>query len=75
MAGGGQCATPHQGLATLEALARRSSSTRALSDGSAKSSGVLDRELEEEKSRDASGPRIRCPLCGLVAPQGRLLVV
>jgi len=25
---------------------------------------ALDRELEEEKSHDPSGPRIRCPLCG-----------
>jgi hypothetical protein len=25
---------------------------------------VLDRELEEEKSHDPSGPRIRCPQCG-----------
>jgi hypothetical protein len=29
-----------------------------------KSSVVVDRELEEEKSHDPSGPRIRCPLCG-----------
>lgn len=28
------------------------------------SSTVLDRELEEEKSHDSSGARIRCPLCG-----------
>ena len=35
-----------------------------LSDDAAKSSVVLDRELEQEKSRDPSGPRIRCPLCG-----------
>jgi hypothetical protein len=25
---------------------------------------VPDRELKEGKSRDPSGPRIRCPLCG-----------
>jgi hypothetical protein len=25
---------------------------------------VLDRELEEERNQDSSGPRIRCPLCG-----------
>ena len=25
---------------------------------------VLDRELDEEKSHDSSGSRIRCPLCG-----------
>ena len=25
---------------------------------------VLDRELDEEKAHDPSGPRIRCPLCG-----------
>src|SRR5947209_19324621 len=25
---------------------------------------VLDRELDQEKSRDPSGRRIRCPLCG-----------
>jgi len=36
----------------------------ALSDGSAKSSVVLDRELDQKKSLDPSGPRIRCPLCG-----------
>src|SRR6266446_10432483 len=36
----------------------------ALPDGSAKSSVVLDRELDQEKSLDPSGPRIRCPLCG-----------
>ena len=30
----------------------------------AKSSVVSDRELEEGKSHDSSGPRIRCPLCG-----------
>ena len=36
----------------------------ALSDGIAKSSVVLDRELDQEKSLDPSGPRIRCPLCG-----------
>jgi hypothetical protein len=28
-----------------------------------KSSVVVDRELEEEKSHDPSGPRIRCPSC------------
>jgi hypothetical protein len=27
-------------------------------------STVLDRELDEEKSREPSDPRIRCPLCG-----------
>jgi hypothetical protein len=30
----------------------------------AKSSVVLDRELDEEKSQKPSDPRIRCPLCG-----------
>jgi len=35
-----------------------------LSDDAAKSSVVLDRELEQEKSLDPSGPRIRYPLCG-----------
>ncbi len=25
---------------------------------------VLDREPDQEKSLDPSGPRIRCPLCG-----------
>src|SRR5438477_1575418 len=25
---------------------------------------VLDRETDQEKSPDPSGPRIRCPLCG-----------
>jgi hypothetical protein len=28
------------------------------------SSVVLDREPDQEKSLDPSGPRIRCPLCG-----------
>src|SRR6266851_3172213 len=36
----------------------------ALSDDPAQSSAVLDRELDEEKSREPSDPRIRCPLCG-----------
>jgi hypothetical protein len=27
-------------------------------------STVLDRELDEEKSHDSSGSRIRCPRCG-----------
>ncbi len=35
----------------------------ALSDEFTKSSVVLDRELDQEKSLDPSGPRIRCPLC------------
>jgi hypothetical protein len=30
---------------------------------STKSSVVLDREPDQEKSLDPSGPRIRCPLC------------
>jgi hypothetical protein len=30
----------------------------------AKSSVVSDRELEQDKSDDTSGSRIRCPLCG-----------
>src|SRR5881396_3349453 len=38
-----------------------------------KSSIVLDRELVQEKSLGPSGPRIRCPLCGWFAPQGRPL--
>jgi hypothetical protein len=25
---------------------------------------VVDRDLEQEKNLDPSGPRIRCPLCG-----------
>ena len=36
----------------------------ALADDPAKSSVVLDREPDQEKSLDPSGPRIRCPLCG-----------
>jgi hypothetical protein len=36
----------------------------ALPDDPDKSSGVLDREPDQEKSLDPSGPRIRCPLCG-----------
>jgi hypothetical protein len=31
---------------------------------STKSSVVLDREPDQEKSLDPPGPRIRCPLCG-----------
>ena len=31
---------------------------------SAAKCGVLDRELEEDKSHDSSGSRIRCPLRG-----------
>jgi hypothetical protein len=27
-------------------------------------STVLNRELDQEKSHDSSGSRIRCPLCG-----------
>ena len=33
-------------------------------DDVAKTSVVLDREPDQEKSIDPSGPRIRCPLCG-----------
>jgi hypothetical protein len=36
---------------------------------------VIERELDEEKGLDASGPRIRCPIVRLVAPQGGSLVV
>jgi hypothetical protein len=36
----------------------------ALPDDPDKSSGVLGREPDQEKSLDPSGPRIRCPLCG-----------
>ena len=36
----------------------------ALSDAAAQSSVVLDRDPDQEKSLDPSGPRIRCPLCG-----------
>ena len=35
-----------------------------LSDDAAISSVVLDRDLDQEKSHDPSGPSIRCPLCG-----------
>src|SRR2546428_5539607 len=35
-----------------------------LSEESAKSSAVLDREIDQEKSLDPSGPLVRCPLCG-----------
>jgi len=38
-----------------------------LKDGESRfatSSTVLDRETDEEKNHDTSGPRIRCPLCG-----------
>jgi len=33
-------------------------------NGAAKSSVISDRELEDEKTYDPSGPRIRCPQCG-----------
>src|SRR2546425_10644406 len=36
----------------------------ALSDEFTKSSVVLDRDLDQEKSLGPSGPRIRRPLCG-----------
>ena len=41
----------------------------------AKSSVVLDRNLDQEKSLDPSGPRIRCPLCGWEPRKGRPLVL
>ena len=41
-----------------------STSMCALSDDAAKSSVVIDREPDQGKSIDPSGPRIRCPLCG-----------
>ena len=47
----------------------------ALSDEFAKSSVVLDRELDQEKSLDPSGPRIRCPLCGWSPRKDGLLVL
>lgn len=43
-------------------------------DDPAKSSVVLDRELDQEESVDPSGPRIRCPL-SVVAPHGRPLAL
>ena len=56
------------GAAQLNSAQRRASRAGAdeatLADAPAKSSVVLDRELEEEKSREPSDPRIRCPLCG-----------
>src|SRR5450759_4451748 len=45
-------------------LGHNSGALCALSDDPAKSSVVLDRELDQEKSLDPSGPRIRCLLCG-----------
>jgi hypothetical protein len=39
-------------------------SVQTLLDDVARSSVVSDRELDEEKSREPSDPRIRCPLCG-----------
>jgi hypothetical protein len=36
----------------------------ALADDPAKSSLVLDRDLDQDKSVNPTGPRIRCPLCG-----------
>jgi hypothetical protein len=41
----------------------------------AKSSVVLDREVEKEKSREPSDPRIRCPLCGWDTAQRRPMVL
>ena len=51
-------------LKLKEANPRTGWSMCALSDAAAKSSVVLDRELDEEKSKGPSDPRIRCPLCG-----------
>src|ERR1035438_4708341 len=43
---------------------RPTTGTSTLLNDVAKSSVVLDRELDEEKIESPSGPRIRCPLCG-----------
>jgi hypothetical protein len=51
-------------LKLKEANPRGGWSMCALSDDAAKSSVVLDREPDQEKSLDPSGPRIKCPLCG-----------
>jgi len=47
---------PHSGMRPQE--------TSSPADDIAKSSVVLDREVEKEKSREPSDPRIHCPLCG-----------
>ena len=47
----------------------------ALSDDPAKSSVVLDRALDQEKSLDPSGPSHKMSTIRLVAPQGRPLVL
>jgi hypothetical protein len=36
----------------------------SLKDDSAKSSVISDRDADQEKTLDPSGPRIRCPRCG-----------
>src|SRR5216683_8029952 len=36
----------------------------SLPDDPSESSVVLDREPDQDKSHEPSGPRIRCPLCG-----------
>jgi len=49
------------------ALPIRYSHSMKLKDGESRfatSSTVLDRETDEEKNHDTSGPRIRCPRCG-----------
>jgi hypothetical protein len=51
-------------LTLKEANPRAGWSMCALSDDAVESSVVLDRDLDQEKSLDPSGPRIRCPLCG-----------
>jgi hypothetical protein len=36
---------------------------------------IPDLVIEEDKTHEPSGPRIRCPHCGWDAPQGRPLVL
>jgi hypothetical protein len=51
-------------MTTCEPRLSLNTGTCSVLNDIAKSSVVLDRELDEEKSTGPSDPRIRCPLCG-----------
>ncbi len=61
MLGGRECG--RDGGGTVTSALRLAGASTLLNDDP-KSSVVLDREVEKEKSREPSGPRIRCPFCG-----------
>lgn len=58
-----ECSAPVE-LAEGSESAIRLAGTSTLLNDIAKSSAVLDRELDEEKRKGPSNRRIRCPLCG-----------